>query len=55
MKVAVMGVAGRMGQELVRAAHAAGCTIVGAVEREGSPAIGADVGTLAGLTPLGVR
>ncbi len=54
MKVAVMGVAGRMGQELVRAAHAAGCTIVGAVEREGSPALGADVGTLAGLPPLGV-
>jgi 4-hydroxy-tetrahydrodipicolinate reductase len=55
MKVAVMGVAGRMGQELVRAAHAAGCTIVGAVEREGSPAIGADVGTLAGLAPFGVQ
>jgi len=55
MKVAVMGVAGRMGQELVRAAHAAGCTIVGAVEREGSPAIGADVGMLAGLAPLGVQ
>lgn len=54
MKVAVMGVAGRMGQELVRAAHAAGCTIVGAVEREGSPAIGADVGVIAGLEPLGV-
>ncbi len=54
MKVAVMGVAGRMGQELVRAAHAAGCTIVGAVEREGSPAIGADIGILAGLKPLGV-
>ena len=54
MKVAVMGVAGRMGQELVRAAHAAGCTIVGAVEREGSPTIGADVGLIAGLKPLGV-
>jgi 4-hydroxy-tetrahydrodipicolinate reductase len=54
MKVAVMGVAGRMGQELVRAAHAAGCTIVGAVEREGSPAIGADIGTIAGIKPLGV-
>lgn len=54
MKVAVMGVAGRMGQELVRAAHAAGCSIVGGVEREGSPAIGSDVGVVAGLTPLGV-
>jgi 4-hydroxy-tetrahydrodipicolinate reductase len=54
MKVAVMGVAGRMGQELVRAAHAAGCTIVGGVEREGSSAIGSDVGALAGIKPLGV-
>lgn len=54
MKVAVMGVAGRMGQELVRAAHAAGCTIVGGIEREGSPAIGADIGVLAGIKPLGV-
>ena len=45
---------GRMGKELVRAAHAAGCTIVGAVEREGSPAIDADVGVIAGLAPLGV-
>jgi 4-hydroxy-tetrahydrodipicolinate reductase len=55
MKVAVMGVAGRMGQELVRAAHAAGCTIVGGLEREGSPAIGSDIGVIAGLAPLGVQ
>jgi 4-hydroxy-tetrahydrodipicolinate reductase len=54
MKVAVMGVAGRMGQELVRAAHAAGCSIVGGVEREGSPVIGADIGAVSGLPPLGV-
>ena len=54
MKVAVMGVAGRMGQELVRAAHAAGCSIVGGVERAGSPVIGSDVGVVSGLLPLGV-
>jgi 4-hydroxy-tetrahydrodipicolinate reductase len=54
MKVAVMGVAGRMGQELVRAAHAAGCSIVGGVEQEGSPVIGADIGAVSGLPPLGV-
>ena len=54
MKVAVMGVAGRMGQELVRAAHAAGCSIVGGVEREGSPVIGSDIGAVSGLPPLGV-
>ncbi len=55
MKIAVMGVAGRMGQELVRAIHGAqGCTIAGAVERADSPLIGADVGTLAGIGPLGI-
>jgi 4-hydroxy-tetrahydrodipicolinate reductase len=55
MKIAVMGVAGRMGQELVRAIHAAeGCTVAGATERPGSPVIGADVGTLAGIGPIGV-
>jgi 4-hydroxy-tetrahydrodipicolinate reductase len=54
MKVAVMGVAGRMGQELVRAAHVAGCSIVGGVERAGSPVIGSDVGVVSGLPPLGV-
>jgi len=36
MKVAVMGAAGRMGRELVRAAHAAsGCEVIGGIEREG--------------------
>ena len=54
MKVAVMGVAGRMGQELVRAAHAAGCSIVGGLEKDGSPALGTDVGIVAGIGPLGV-
>jgi 4-hydroxy-tetrahydrodipicolinate reductase len=55
MKIAVMGAAGRMGQELVRAVHETeGCTVSGAVETPDSPAIGADVGVLAGLGPLGV-
>ncbi len=55
MKIAVMGVAGRMGQELVRAVHeAAGCALVGAVERPDSPLIGADVGAVAGIGPVGV-
>ncbi len=54
MKVAVMGVAGRMGQELLRTAHAAGCTIVAAVERQGSPLIGTDAGEVAGIKPIGV-
>jgi 4-hydroxy-tetrahydrodipicolinate reductase len=55
MKVAVMGVAGRMGQELVRVVTASdGCTVAAAVERPDSPAIGQDVGVLAGIEPLGV-
>jgi 4-hydroxy-tetrahydrodipicolinate reductase len=55
MKVAVMGVAGRMGQELVRTVCAVdGCSIAAAVERADSPVIGQDVGVLAGLEPLGV-
>ena len=55
MKIAVMGVAGRMGQELVRAVHEAeGCTIVGGAEQPDSPCIGTDVGTLSGIGPLGI-
>lgn len=55
MKIAVMGASGRMGLELVRAVHATpGCIVAGAVERSGVPAVGQDVGTLAGLGPLGV-
>jgi 4-hydroxy-tetrahydrodipicolinate reductase len=55
MKIAVMGVAGRMGRELVRAvSETSGCRIVGATELAGSPVLGADIGTLAGLPPLGV-
>jgi 4-hydroxy-tetrahydrodipicolinate reductase len=54
MKIAVMGVAGRMGQELVRAVKEAGSTLVGAIEKAGSPAIGQDAGVVAGIGPLGV-
>jgi 4-hydroxy-tetrahydrodipicolinate reductase len=56
MKLAVMGAAGRMGQELVRTVHAAtGCVVAGAIETKGSPALGKDVGALAGVGELGVR
>jgi 4-hydroxy-tetrahydrodipicolinate reductase len=55
MKIAVMGAAGRMGHELVRAIAAEpDCTLSGATEREGSPLIGKDVGELAGLGANGV-
>jgi len=56
MKIAVMGVAGRMGQQLIRALHETeGCAIAGGAERPGSPAIGADLGVLAGIGPLGLK
>lgn len=56
LKVAVMGAAGRMGRELVRTVHATpGCVVIGGVERQGSPALGQDVGLLAGVGSLGVE
>lgn len=56
MKIAVMGVAGRMGQQLIRALHETeGCAIAGGAEPPGSPAIGADLGVLSGIGPLGLK
>lgn len=56
MRIAVIGAAGRMGRELVRAISATpGCSVAGGTERRDSPAIGADLGVLSGLEPLGVK
>ncbi|MHC1999879.1 4-hydroxy-tetrahydrodipicolinate reductase [Methylobacterium sp. CM6241] len=56
MRLAVVGAEGRMGRMLIRAVtETEGCTLSGAVEREGSPALGQDAGTLAGLPLLGVN
>jgi len=55
MRIAVLGAAGRMGQALTRAlAETPGCTIAGGIETEGAPAIGQDLGAVAGLDPVGV-
>jgi 4-hydroxy-tetrahydrodipicolinate reductase len=55
MKIAVTGAAGRMGRELVRAIHGRqDCVVAGAIEQEGSIALGQDVGLLAGLGRIGV-
>lgn len=55
MKIVVVGAAGRMGRELVRAVHATkAATLSAALEQPGSPALGEDAGTLAGLGPIGV-
>lgn len=56
LKIAVMGAAGRMGRELVRAVLATkGSVILGGTERPGSPELGQDIGLLAGLAPIGVK
>ena len=53
MKIAVTGAAGRMGRELIRAVHGKDeCVLAGAVEQEGSLALGQDAGLLAGELPL---
>ena len=55
IRVAVMGAAGRMGQELVRAVKGSeACTLAAAFERPGSIALGGDAGLLAGVGKLGV-
>jgi 4-hydroxy-tetrahydrodipicolinate reductase len=55
MGLAVVGAAGRMGQTLIRAISAIeGARLVGAVERPGSPHLGADAGELAGVGTAGV-
>lgn len=55
MKLVVTGAAGRMGQELIRAIKAVpGAVLAGAVEREGSEAIGKDAGLLAGAGESGI-
>jgi len=55
MRLVVVGAAGRMGRALVAAVSAApGVTVVAAIERPGSPHLGADAGTLAGIGPIGV-
>lgn len=55
MKLAVVGAAGRMGRELVKAVVAAeGVTLAGAIEAKGAPAVGRDAGDVAGIGATGV-
>lgn len=55
MKIAVLGAAGRMGQALARTIAATeGCVLAGGIEAKGSPAIGLDLGEMAGLPSLGI-
>ena len=55
MKIAITGVAGRMGRTLARIVHETdGCEVAGGLEQSGSDALGLDIGTLAGVGELGV-
>jgi 4-hydroxy-tetrahydrodipicolinate reductase len=55
MRLVVVGAAGRMGRTLIRAiAETTGVRLVAAIERSGSPDIGTDAGTLAGVGALDV-
>ncbi len=54
-RVAVHGAAGRMGRAIIRAiAESPGATLVAALDRAGSAALGQDAGVLAGLGALRV-
>ena len=55
MKIAIAGAAGRMGRMLLKqVAETEGAEIGGGLEVPGSPALGEDLGKLAGLDPVGI-
>jgi 4-hydroxy-tetrahydrodipicolinate reductase len=55
MRIGVVGCAGRMGQMLIRQIAATeGCTVAGGTDRPGAPAVGRDIGAVAGLDPIGI-
>jgi len=55
MRIGVLGCAGRMGRALIGEVLAAeGCTLSGGVDQGDHPALGQDLGTLAGHDPAGV-
>lgn len=56
MKLAIFGASGRMGQAVTRIAHAdETIQIVGAIAAPNDPAIGRDVGEIAGVGTIGVE
>ncbi len=55
MKIGVLGCAGRMGRAIIgEVLHVDGCVLVGGTETEGHPAMGHDLGNLAGLEKIGL-
>ena len=55
-KIGLFGAAGHMGRILIKAINESDkCTLAGGCERPGSPELGKDLGTLAGIAPLGLE
>lgn len=55
MKIAIAGAAGRMGRMLLKqVAETEGAEIGGGLETAGNPALGEDLGRLAGIDPVGI-
>jgi len=55
IRIAIHGAAGRMGHALIQSCvQTPQLTLAAAIERPGSPAVGADAGTMAGLAPQGI-
>jgi 4-hydroxy-tetrahydrodipicolinate reductase len=56
LRLVIAGAGGRMGRTLLRALHEVpGFALAGAVDRADAAEIGADTGTLAGLSPSGMK
>lgn len=53
LNIAIAGIAGRMGRQLLQAALDAGHTVSGGSEAPGSPLLGNDIGPLVGQPPTG--
>jgi 4-hydroxy-tetrahydrodipicolinate reductase len=54
--IGITGCAGRMGRMLIaEVQETAGCRVGGGIEAKGNPAVGRDLGELAGLGALGVK
>ena len=54
--IGITGCAGRMGRMLIaEIAATAGCRVIAGVEAKGNPAVGADLGELAGIGNIGIK
>ena len=55
-RIGLLGAAGRMGKTMIKAiAESPKCMLAGGCDRVGSPSIGVDLGTVAGIGPLGIN